>query len=149
MEGKETFFDGALLVEVNLGRGFGRAGQRSPYARIHEDDNKDSESAPVEEPHWDRPESPLPPVALRLRLTNKGKETIEVGFLECNSELGNFAVRPEKLALAPEQSSEPEAMSSRLWNGTVDLPLTLALRVHGKDEKKTILLHAILPPAHR
>ena len=85
-------------------------------------------------------ESNQPPVALRLRLTNKSKETVEVTFVLCKSELGDFAVRPEKLALAPEQTAEPDPMTSRLGLPSDELILRVSLRIEGKTEQKDLVL---------
>lgn len=82
----------------------------------------------------------MPPVALRLRLTNTSKETVEITFLLCKSELGDFAVRPEKIALAPEQTAEPDAMTSQLGLTSTELPLQIGLRTNGKSEQKTLTL---------
>lgn len=85
-------------------------------------------------------ESNQPPIALRLRLTNKSKETVEVTFVLCKSELGDFAVRPEKLALAPEQTAEPDPMTSRLGIPSDELFLRVSLRIGGKTEQKDLVL---------
>lgn len=85
----------------------------------------------------------MPPIALRLRLTNKSKETIEVTFVLCKSELGDFAVRPEKLALAPDQTAEPDSMTSRLGLPSDELVLRVSLKVNGKVEQKDLVLRAI------
>jgi len=85
----------------------------------------------------------MPPVALRLRLTNNSQETIEVTFTLCKSELGDFAVRPEKLALAPGQSAEPDRMTSRLGLTTAELKLSVGLRVAGKTELKDLVLKVV------
>jgi hypothetical protein len=89
----------------------------------------------------------MPPVALRLRLTNKSKETVEVTFVLCKSELGDFAVRPEKLALAPDQSAEPDPMTSRLGLTSDALVLHVSLRVAGKVEQKDLVLKPDTLPA--
>jgi len=85
----------------------------------------------------------MPPVALRLRLTNNSQETIEVTFTLCKSELGDFAVRPVKLALAPGQSAEPDRMTSRLGLTTAELKLSVGLRVAGKTELKDLVLKVV------
>jgi len=88
-------------------------------------------------------ESNMPPIALRLRLTNKSKETVEVTFMLCKSELGDFAVRPEKLALAPDQTAEPDPMTSRLGLPSDELVLRVSLKVNGKVEQKDLVLREI------
>ncbi len=85
-------------------------------------------------------ESTLPPLTLRVQLTNTGTEAIEVCFVLCKSVLGDFAVRPEKLTLAPGQSVGPDPMTSRLGLATEELPLQLDLRMGNKTERKTITL---------
>jgi hypothetical protein len=92
----------------------------------------------------------MPPVALRLRLTNTGTETVEVTFTLCKSELGDFAVRPEKLALAPGQTAEPDPMTSRLGLTSAELVLKVGLRLAGKKEQKDLVLKGapvVEPPA--
>jgi hypothetical protein len=88
-------------------------------------------------------ESNQPPVALRLRLTNKSKEAVEVKFVLCKSDLGDFAVRPEKLALAPDQTAEPDPMTSRLGIPAGDLVLRVSLRIGGKTEQKDLVLRKV------
>jgi hypothetical protein len=80
-----------------------------------------------------------------LRLTNHGKETVEVTFVDCRSELGDFAVQPEKLALAPQQSAEPDSMNSRLGIPTEQLLVTLSLKMGTKTETKTLTLRPTKP----
>ena len=87
----------------------------------------------------------MPPVALHLRLTNKTQETVEVTFLLCKSELGDFAVRPEKLVIAPEQSAEPDAMTSRLGLMSGELHLAVRLRMNDKVEQKDLVLKVVTP----
>lgn len=180
MSAQDSFFDGKLLVEANLGRGFsgrgmgagpggghgGRGGGRrggggmsmgggmggmgmggghggDPMNEMGGGPRDRGESGPVMH------ESNQPPVALRLRLTNKSKETVEVTFVLCKSELGDFAVRPEKLALAPEQTAEPDPMTSRLGLPSDELILRVSLRTGGKTEQKDLTLrkNALNEPA--
>ncbi|MFT3867471.1 MAG: hypothetical protein QM715_03125 [Nibricoccus sp.] len=165
MTAQTSFFDGKLLVEANLGRGFsgrglgggpggnrggpeGRGGRRGgggmrmgggpggpgPGGEMGGVPGGGGMAGPVMH------ESNQPPVALRLRLTNKSKETLEVTFALCKSELGDFAVRPEKLALAPEQTAEPEPMTSRLGIPSDELILRVGLRTGGKTEQQDLVL---------
>lgn len=180
MSAQDSFFDGKLLVEANLGRGFsgrgmggapggGRGGPGGGHrggsmsmgmggsmggmgggmgggpgghggggsmGEMGGGPGGSSLGAPVMH------ESNQPPVALRLRLTNKSKETVEVVFVLCKSELGDFAVRPEKLALAPEQSGEPDPMTSRLGLPSDEVILRVGLRMAGKTEQKDLILRA-------
>jgi len=87
--------------------------------------------------------STLPPVALRLRLTNQSKETVEVTFVLCKSELGDFAVRPEKLVLTPGQTGEPDPMRSSLGLTSSALVLKVSLKMAGVVEQKDLILKAV------
>ena len=48
-----------------------------------------------------RRESEMPGAVLRLRLENRSLATVVVEIRQMNSELGNFAVRPDTITLAP------------------------------------------------
>jgi hypothetical protein len=183
MSAQDSFFEGKLLVEANLGRGFsshgpggggdganggqggggghrgrrgggggmsmggGEGGRRGGSGDVGSSDDSPSDAS-TRGPSIR--ESSMPPVALRLRLTNHSNETVEVTFVLCKSELGDFAVRPEKLSLAPEQSAEPDPMTSRLGLTSGELVLSVGLRVAGKVEQKILVLKAIAatePPA--
>jgi hypothetical protein len=132
-------------MSMNMGEGGGMGGGRrggggggfdSDEGRMDSSDRSSNPSI-----H----ESTMPPVALRLRLTNTSKETMEVTFLLCKSELGDFAVRPEKLALEPGQSAEPDPMNSLLGLTSDELILKVSLRVAGKVEQKDLVLKAVTP----
>ena len=174
MSAQDSFFEGKLLVEANLGQGFsgrgaGPGGERGMGGgRPSVGGGKRGGGMPGGPggggPGGGGPgggdmggmqesgggfgggssihESNMPPIALRLRLTNQGKETVEVVFTLCKSVLGDFAVRPEKLALAPEQSAEPDPMTSRLGLSSGELHLTVGLRMGGKVEQKELILKA-------
>jgi hypothetical protein len=171
MSAQDSFFDGKLLVEANLGRGFGghgrpgsdgRMGGEIPRGRHHgggmgmgggggrgpgSDEGGPSNFSGGPSLQG----ASMPPVALRLRLTNTSEETVEVTFVLCKSELGDFAVRPEKLVLAPGQAVEPEPMTSRLGLTSAELVLKVGLRVAGKVEQKDLVLKAaeqVEPPAN-
>ena len=58
--------------------------------------------------------SPMPPVTLRVLFENKSAEPVELEVTEVNSDLGNFAVRPPKLKLAPGEKGLLEPMISQL-----------------------------------
>ena len=75
-----------------------------------------------------------PPVQLRLRLTNRSDQPLDVEVLDFNSELGNFAVQPAKITVPPHESVEADPMTSRLGVPAVEkIPLTVRLRVGGKS----------------
>ncbi len=150
MQGEDTFFEGKLLVEASLGRGFrsrrnlnpdrmGRGGMYDYYEFDTSENEEDKRY--VFNPRVK--ESPLPPVALRLRLTNREKTPLEIEFVECNSQLGNFAVQPKTLTIEPEKSGQPDPMISLLGVTAPELPLTISLKLAGQAEKKIITLKPI------
>ncbi|MSU66535.1 MAG: hypothetical protein EXS38_10630 [Opitutus sp.] len=82
--------------------------------------------------------SPMPPVTLRVLLENRGTEPMDVEVTEVNSDLGNFAVRPPKLTLAPGEKGTLEPMVSQLGVTSQEIPLKLAVRVAGKKESQVV-----------
>lgn len=159
---KQTFFDGKVVVEANLGRGFrygggpggspgggghhghhGFGGPGGPGGGGPGGGGPGGPGGDAEERGPMMQETSMPPVALRIRLTNTSKETLEVTFLLCKSELGDFAVRPEKIALAPDQTAEPDPMTSQLGLTTTELALQVGLRSNGKSEEKTLTLQPV------
>jgi hypothetical protein len=84
-----------------------------------------------------------PPVMIHLQFTNHGTEQVELGIVDFVSALGNFAVQPEKLTLAPGQSIETEPMSSQLAGSLTEIPTTLVLRLGNQSDKKVFVLHAV------
>jgi len=92
-----------------------------------------------------RSESEMPAAVLRLRLENTSLVTVVVEVRQMNSELGNFAVRPDTITLAPGQSVEPDPMESLLGLDTYALPVTVTLRKGGKTETKVLTLHPAKP----
>jgi len=87
-----------------------------------------------------------PPVMIHLRFTNHGTTRAELLVADFLSPLGNFVVEPEKLELEPGQTIEVEPMTSRLVGEISGAAVTLALRLAGQGEKKTINL-TIVPEA--
>jgi hypothetical protein len=91
--------------------------------------------------------SPMPPVTLRVQFENRGSEPIEVGISEVNSELGNFAVRPEKLTIAPGEKGALEPMVSQLGVTSDDIPVRISIRVGGKKETQIVSVKNIILPS--
>lgn len=151
MQGYAEFFDGKLLVEASLGRGFRmRPGRmRDMLNRRGDDADPFSDTYYVDdevESQYFIPRmsnSTLPPVALRLRVTNQLKEPVEVEFLECNSLLGNFAVRPEKVTIAAGETGAPDPMTSLLGLSAGEFQLKVGLKVGGVPETKVLMMHVI------
>jgi hypothetical protein len=151
MQGQEAFFDGKLLVEANLGRGFrlrqvrkrdfqSRAGLGDGFTDVY----LLEEPEPEEQVYIPRmANSTLPPVALRLRVTNGTDAPADVEFLHCDSSLGNFAVRPERLTIAPGESGMPDLMTSLLGVMSNEIQLKVGLRFAGKSESKIVTLKVL------
>lgn len=172
MLAQDSYFDGKLLVEASLGQGFGGRGEHGdgPIAGQHSGGHHGGgmRGGPGGGPDGAGPggdmggpggeemaggrggrlalqASSLPPVALRLRLTNQSKETIEITFVLCKSVLGDFAVRPEKLTLTPGQTIEPDPMRSSMGLTTSELVLRVSLKMAGATEQKDLVLKSDAP----
>ncbi len=84
--------------------------------------------------------SPMPPVTLRVAFENKSDQPIELEVTEVNSYLGNFAVRPPKLSLAPKEKGVLEPMVSQLGVTSDEIQLKLEVRHAGKKETQVIVV---------
>jgi hypothetical protein len=93
--------------------------------------------------------SPMPPVTLRVLLENKGTEPLEIEVTEVNSELGNFAVRPPKLTIAPGEKGMLEPMVSQLGVTSDEIPLKLSVRAGGKKEQQVVVVKNIIAQSLR
>jgi hypothetical protein len=168
MKGEATFLDGKLAAVATVSRGFdrpgrgGRGGRGGPGAyedggrrRRRDDDNAFSDvyylGGETEEEQKEAMEdyirqakarraagSPMPPVTLRVQFKNNGTEPIELEVTEVNSDLGNFAVRPPKLTIAPGETGTLEPMISQLGVTSDEIPLKLALRSGAKKELQVV-----------
>jgi hypothetical protein len=93
--------------------------------------------------------SPMPPVTLRVLFENKGTEPIELEVTEVNSDLGNFAVRPPKLTIAPGEKAVLEPMISQLGVTSDEIPLKLAVRTGGKREQQVVVVKNVIAASLR
>jgi hypothetical protein len=149
MQGSADFFDGDIVATVTVSRGIGRGqgggtGGNSGGAkggRGSRGGHGGGRSGPPPDTTGMDPEqaiayqnarmalgSPMPPVTTRLKLENRSKETVEIEILEVNSDLGNFAVRPAKISIAPGQTAEPDPMISQLGVTSDEIPVKVTLR---------------------
>jgi hypothetical protein len=93
--------------------------------------------------------SPMPPVTLRVLFENKGADPIELEVTEVNSDLGNFAVRPPKLTIAPGEKGMLEPMISQLGVTSDEIPLKLAVRTGGRKEQQVVVVKNIIAESLR
>jgi hypothetical protein len=159
MKAKDAFFDGILLTEITLSQSRGRGGYHPAPIHGLPTDDSDADSGDdvkitpeiVDEMRSRRAESPIPPIVLWLKLTSAASDPLNVEIVDFNSDLGNFAVQPEQVALAPGQSVEPEPMISRLGVTSLEIPVTVTLRLKGKSETHVLTLRPVAsankPPA--
>ena len=108
---------------------------------IAEDDDVDSPAARRAR------EAQMPPALLRLQLENPSAATVVVEIREVNSDLGNFAIRPDTVTLAPGQSLEVDPMQSMLGVDSYALPVTITLRAGGQTQTKVLVLRPVAPDA--
>ena len=160
MQGETDYFDGSVSARVTVSRGFGEEMSQKLQKKIEEDTPTLAEV--FEEELADRVKhpfgetiqkmsalvprgSPIPPVIIRLRLTNRGTEARDVEILELNSVLGNFVVQPSPVAVPAGGTAEPEALSSRLGVTSEQIPVTVVLRMNGRTERQTVNVSSLLP----
>ena len=93
--------------------------------------------------------SPMPPVTLRVAFANRGTEPVELEVTEVNSDLGNFAVRPSKLTIAPGETGVLEPMVSQLGVTSDEIPLKLSVRSGGKKEQQVVVVKNIIAASLR
>lgn len=174
MGANEIYFDGKIAAHLTLGNGLdesvpgkgpggkgSRAGRRtgghrgmggprhggaegmSGEAGSDLGEQPAAESSEEVQPKY--ADSPMPPTMLRLRLENTSSEAVTVEITDLDSELGNFATRPDHFILEPGAIGEPGAMQSLLGLESLALPVKLTLRVGGKAESKTLTLRPVAP----
>jgi hypothetical protein len=156
MAGTGVFFGGILAAKVTVGRGIGHGlsrggGHRSGGDSDHQEDVRRTYQDYANTDLKVVQGTPLPPVTLHLVLTNSGPGPLSVTIDDFESELGNFAVDPEVITLAPGETAEPTPMVSQLGVSSDDIPFTVVLIVAGQKETRKIevkdVLDAPQPPA--
>jgi hypothetical protein len=149
MMAKRTFFNGIVLAEIMLNQSRGKGGfHPAPIHGLPSDDDSSDDDAKitpemVEEIQLRRGESPIQPINLWLQLTSTASQPLKVEIVDFNSDLGNFAVQPEQMVLTPEQSVEAEPMISRLGVTSLQIPVTVTLRLNGKTETHVLTLQPV------
>jgi hypothetical protein len=77
---------------------------------------------------------------MRVTFSNHGKDTAELTVVEVKSVLGDFAPRPEHLALAAGQSAALNEMRSSVAENLDELDVTITLRRGAERETKVVHL---------
>jgi len=169
MRGEETFLGGKVAAVATVSRGFDRGVKNDPnekragrrrrddevfgevYNTGYGDSEEEQKEAIEEYYRMARAQraagSPMPPVTLRVAFENKTTEPLEIQITEVNSELGNFAVRPERLTLAPGQAGKLDPMISQLGVTSDEIPLKVEMRHAGKKESKIITVKNLILPS--
>ena len=153
MTGTDTFFGGTVEVTATISRGIGK-GLKAPKHHFGDGASRGGpEVADVGSMESDEAQaymrskmavgSPLPPVTLHLILHNTSKETFSVTIIDFDSDLGNFAVHPDVLSIAPDQSAEPDSMVSQLGVGSDLIPVKVTLMKGGVRETKLVQVKAL------
>ena len=86
--------------------------------------------------------STMPPVTLRLSLANKAQDgaPLEIEIVDFDSDLGNFALKPDHVSLAPGQTGGPGSVVSRLGVTSNEIPVKVTLRLAGNKETQSVVL---------
>jgi plastocyanin len=142
MEGSDAFFDGKMAVKVTLSRGIGQGLRKSSgekgdytYQKYTTNENKVTLG------------SPMPPVTLHLILTNRSLNPMTVTVVDFVSDMGNFAVDPDTLTIAPGQTTEPTPMVSDLGVSADEMPFKVTLKYGIAKETRTFPVGIINPGA--
>jgi hypothetical protein len=142
MEGNDTFFAAKMAVKVTLSRGIGRGLRKGgrdkgdyTYQNYTDNENKSTLG------------SPLPPVTLHLLLTNQSPNPMTVTIVDFDSDMGNFAVDPDTLTLAPGQTAEPTPMVSELGVSSDEIPFKVTLKYGIDRETRTFPVRIVQAPA--
>ncbi len=152
LAGSTLFYGGGLecRIEVAFGRGPHRpgdddddepAGRVPGHGRPRPRTSTDDDATPP--PSLGAPEGP--PTTIYVRFTNRGKERIEFEVMDFASQFGNFALQPDKLALAPGQRADAEPMSSQILNTSGDVAVKISLRAAGAKETRDVVLRPVPP----
>ncbi len=137
MEGTGSFFGGQIVAKVTLSRGIGKGLKRGKgdKDKTYRDYTDNNDKALIG--------SPLPPVTLHLVLTNTGAAPVKVEMIDFISDLGNFALDPDHLTIAPGASAEPTTMVSQLGVSNDVMPFKVTLRVGKVKESQTVQVRLI------
>jgi len=152
MSGESTFFGGKLHVVATISQGIGKGGIHGGKgsgrgkAEVTDTAGMDQDEAMAYYRAKNAVGSPMPPVTLHLRIENIGGATESVEVIDFDSDLGNFAVHPSVLAVAPTQIAEPDPMISQMGVTSDTIPIKVTLRMDGAKETQTLQVKSLLGP---
>ncbi|HZZ20424.1 MAG TPA: hypothetical protein VFE25_13695 [Opitutaceae bacterium] len=135
MEGNEAFFSGKLSVKVTISRGIGQGLKKH---------GRDERDAFAKSDTKQFAGNPVPPVTLHLYVTNTSGETVTVNLIDFNSDLGNFAIDPDKLTIEAGQIGEPTPMVSDLGVTSDTIAFSVTLKLGGVKETKMVTTRSVL-----
>lgn len=121
----------------------GGGGARSPEEMGGTLPDDSGDGAPMPRPAM----SAIPTVELRAKFTNDSEMPLVFAVTDVISGLGNFAVRPDRLSLAPHESGELEAMPATYPDVINELAVEIRVRHAGKNESRSLRLHGVSSPA--
>ncbi|MEO7698512.1 MAG: hypothetical protein ABIZ04_04745 [Opitutus sp.] len=163
-----TYFDGGLVAELSLepisfhsagnhdgdgdhssggrhrarrGGGFsGAGGSRGE----HESYGDSALPGDAEDgaPTMRRPLGAAPTIELRAKFTNTTESPMLIAVTDVISGLGNFAVRPDRITLAPHSSAEIDVMPATYPDVIDELTVEVRVRHAGKNESRSLRLHS-------
>jgi hypothetical protein len=151
MSGDTTFFNGKLHVVATVSRGIGRGthpggigkGSGRGKAEMPDVSGMDNDEAVAYMRAKSAVGSPMPPVTLHLKIENLSGAAVSVEVLDFNSDLGNFAVHPGVLAVAPAQIAEPDPMISQMGVTSDTIPVKITLKLGTAKESETVMVKNI------
>ena len=165
-----TFFDGVLRADVSLepitfgkpgdervgpgggpggrhrrnrGGGYPDGGGRPEDFGGGDDRGDSAEDAPMRRIPIGAP----PTMELRAKFTNNSEAPVEFAVPDFVSPLGNYAVRPEKLTLAPHAIAELDPMPAVYPDTVTELTVNIRVRMIGKSDSKSVTLRGAPLPA--
>lgn len=140
-EGSETFFEGRLRVKARLGSF--PPPRRVPPGGPEDDGRRGRRGGPDGDGMGGPTAMGMPGVSLQVSLENLSEEPLEIRVRDVVSELGNFAARPERVLLAPGESTPLDRMNSRLIDATYEIPVRVVLALDAQEEAKDIMLRTV------
>jgi len=92
-------------------------------------------------------ESSLPPVMIHLSFENSSEAPVVLSIWDFKSELGDFAVRPDRVTVPAKGSAKVASMTSRVGLTSGEVPVTLRLRSASGEETRVLKVVLLPEPA--